>query len=106
MGGLPSVIGVDFNSHKNSTRMTQMRSTWLDTFRLMHPNADGTTHELHNPWGRVSRRSRLDYIFLRPGKAKWKVLETRHLDGFDRPHLDQRAVLTRLVLYQQEGFGR
>jgi hypothetical protein len=35
-----------------------------DTFRLMHPDADGTTHELHNPWGRVIKRSRLDYIFL------------------------------------------
>jgi len=83
-----------------------MRSTWLDTFRLMHPHADGTTHELHNPWGTVIKRSRLDYIFLRHGKAKWKVLETRHLDGCDGPHSDHRAVLTRLVLNQPEGFGR
>jgi endonuclease/exonuclease/phosphatase family metal-dependent hydrolase len=106
MGGLPAVIGGDFNTHENSTRMTQMRSTWLDTFRLMHPHADGTTHELHNPWGTVIKRSRLDYIFLRPGKAKWKVLETKHLDGCDGPHSDHRAVLTRLVLNQPEGFGR
>ena len=106
MGGMPAVIGGDFNSHENSRRMTQMRSTWLDTFRLIHPHADGTTHELHNPWGRVIKRSRLDYIFLRHGKAKWKVLETRHLDGLDGPHSDHRAVLTRLVLNPQEGFGK
>jgi endonuclease/exonuclease/phosphatase family metal-dependent hydrolase len=106
MGGMPAVIGGDFNSHENSRRMTQMRSTWLDTFRLIHPHADGTTHELHNPWGKVIKRSRLDYIFLRHGKAKWIVLETRHLDGRDGPHSDHRAVLTRLVLKPQEGFGR
>jgi hypothetical protein len=40
----------------------------------------------------------LDYIFLRPGKSTWKVLETRHLDGLAGAHSDHRAVLTRLVL--------
>ena len=98
MGGLPAVIGGDFNSHENSPHITRMRSAWLDTFRLLHPHADGTTHELRAPWGSVLRRSRLDYIFLRSGKAKWKVLETRHLDGCSGPHSDHRAVLTRLVL--------
>ncbi len=98
MGGLPAIIGGDFNSHENSPQMTRMRSAWLDTFRLLHPDADGTTHELCTPQGRVIKRSRLDYIFLRSGKAKWKVLETRHLDGSDGPHSDHRAVLTRLVL--------
>ena len=98
MGGLPTIIGGDFNSHENSPQMTQVRSAWTDTFRLMHPDADGTTHEICTPQGRVIKRSRLDYIFLRPGKAKWKVLETRHLDGCNGPHSDHRAVLTRLVL--------
>jgi endonuclease/exonuclease/phosphatase family metal-dependent hydrolase len=98
MGGLPAIIGGDFNSHENSPQMTQVRSAWMDTFRLMHPYADGTTHELRTPWGRILRRSRLDYIFLRPGRDKWKVLETRHLDGCGGPHSDHRAVLTRLVL--------
>ncbi len=98
MGGLPTIIGGDFNSHENSPQMTRVRSAWTDTFRLMHPDADGTTHEICTPQGRVIKRSRLDYIFLRPGKAKWKVLETRHLDGSNGPHSDHRAVLTRLVL--------
>jgi len=52
-----------------------------DTFRLMHPDADGTTHELHNPWDRVIKRSRLDYIFLRPGKAKWKIFRNKTFRG-------------------------
>jgi endonuclease/exonuclease/phosphatase family metal-dependent hydrolase len=98
MGGLPAIIGGDFNSNENSPQMTRMRSIWMDTFRLIHPDADGTTHELCTPQGRVIKRSRLDYIFLRPGKVKWKVLETRHLDGCSGPHSDHRAVLTRLVL--------
>ena len=98
MEGLPTIIGGDFNSHENSPQMTRVRSSWMDTFRLMHPDADGTTHELCTPQGRVIRRSRLDYIFLRSGKAKWKILETRHLDGCNGPHSDHRAVLTRLVL--------
>ena len=98
MGGLPTVIGGDFNTHENSPQMTRLRSSWLDTFRHLHPHADGTTHELRTPWGNLIRRSRLDYIFLRPGKAEWNVLETRHLDGSNGPHSDHRAVLTRLVL--------
>jgi endonuclease/exonuclease/phosphatase family metal-dependent hydrolase len=98
MGGLPTIIGGDFNSNENSPQMTRVRSAWTDTFRLIHPHADGTTHELSIPQGRVIKRSRLDYIFLRSGNAKWKVLETRHLDGIDGPHSDHRAVLTRLLL--------
>jgi endonuclease/exonuclease/phosphatase family metal-dependent hydrolase len=98
LGGSPAVIGGDFNTQENSPHLTHLRSTWLDTFRHLHPHADGTTHELLAPWGSVVRRSRLDYIFLRPGKSTWRVLETRHLDGLTGPHSDHRAVLTRLVL--------
>lgn len=98
VGGLPTVVGGDFNTHENSAQMTRMRSTWLDTFRTLNPHADATTHELRSPWGNVIRRSRLDYIFLRPGKARWKVIETRHLYGTAGPHSDHRAVLTRILL--------
>jgi endonuclease/exonuclease/phosphatase family metal-dependent hydrolase len=103
MGGLPAVIGGDFNTHENSPHMVRMRSAWLDTFRLLHPHSDGTTHELRAPWGSVIRHSRLDYILLRPGRSKWKVLETRHLDGVSGPHSDHRAVLTRLILNGEQG---
>jgi endonuclease/exonuclease/phosphatase family metal-dependent hydrolase len=97
-GALPAISGGDFNSNENSPHMSSVRSAWLDTFRLIHPDADGTTHELCTLQGRVIRRSRLDYIFLRSGNANWKVLETRHLDGCNGPHSDHRAVLTRLEL--------
>ena len=98
MGDLPTIIGGDFNSHESSTRMKRVRSVWTDTFRLLNPDADGTTHELRIPLVKWIQRSRLDYIFLRHGKAKWKVLETRHLDGCNGPHSDHRAVLTRVML--------
>lgn len=98
MGGMPAVIGGDFNAHENAPHITRLRLAWLDTFRHLHPHADGTTHELRAPWGSVVQRSRLDYIFLRPGKSRWKILESRHLDGYAGPHSDHRAVLTRLVL--------
>lgn len=98
MGMLPAVIGGDFNAHETTPHITRMRAAWLDTFRHLHPHADGTTHELRTPWGSVLRRARLDYIFLRPGKSRWKVLETHHLDGLTGPHSDHRAVLTRLLL--------
>jgi endonuclease/exonuclease/phosphatase family metal-dependent hydrolase len=70
----------------------------LDTFRHLHPKADGTTHELRWPWGGLLRRHRLDYIFLRPGARGWRVLETCHLDAANGPHSDHRAVLTRLEI--------
>jgi hypothetical protein len=58
--------------------------------------ADGSTHELHWPWSDVFRRLRLDYIFLQPGSINWIVLESRHLQVKDVPHLNHHAVLTRL----------
>jgi endonuclease/exonuclease/phosphatase (EEP) superfamily protein YafD len=98
LGGLPAIIGGDFNAPESSARMKRLRSFWLDTFRSLHPDSDGTTHELFTPQGKAWHRSRLDYIFLRHGKSRWKVLETRHLDGCNGPHSDHRAVLTRLLL--------
>ena len=52
MGALPAIIGGDFNSNENTPQMRRVRSAWMDTFRLMHPNADGTTHELCTPQGK------------------------------------------------------
>jgi endonuclease/exonuclease/phosphatase family metal-dependent hydrolase len=71
---------------------------WLDTFRHLHPDAEGTTHTLRWPWGGTLLRHRLDYIFLQPGSPEWQVLETRHLDAPGGPHSDHRAVLTRLKM--------
>lgn len=97
-GSLPALVGGDFNAHEHSPQILSAQRTWLDTFRHLHPEKDGTTHELRWPWGGLLRRHRLDYIFLHSGGHDWDVLETRHLDSPDGPHSDHRAVLTRIAL--------
>jgi len=94
----PVLVGGDFNAHETSPQISQVKTTWLDTFRHMHPAGDATTHELHTPWGSSFHRRRLDYIFLRHGKPDWRVLETKHLATDKKPHSDHRIVLTRLAL--------
>jgi len=96
-GDLPALIGGDFNAQEASSQIRQTQTKWLDTFRHLHPKADGATHELRWPGGRLLKRSRLDYIFLQPGIVRWKVLESRHFNTENRPHSDHFAVLTRLV---------
>jgi endonuclease/exonuclease/phosphatase family metal-dependent hydrolase len=92
-----ALIGGDFNAHEHSPRIAQTQSIWLDTFRHLHPHADGTTHELRWPGKLLLRRHRLDYIFLHPGEHRWNVLEARHVDAPGGPHSDHRAVLARLA---------
>jgi len=95
-GSQAALIGGDFNTHENSPQIAQIRGDWVDTFRHLHPAADGVTHEIRWPWGRSWRR-RLDYLFLKPGSQQWQVLHARHLDAPGGPHSDHRAVLTRLA---------
>jgi endonuclease/exonuclease/phosphatase family metal-dependent hydrolase len=96
-GDSPILIGGDFNAHETTSQIRQAKSTWLDTYRHINPHADGTTHELRWPWGTLLHRARLDYIFLRPGKAFWKVIEARHLGISSGMDSDHKAVLARLV---------
>jgi endonuclease/exonuclease/phosphatase family metal-dependent hydrolase len=96
-GDQPALVGGDFNAHETSPQIDQARRAWLDTFRALNPLGDGATHELRFPWGGVLRKARLDYLFLRPGRPRWQVLEARHLDSDGLPHSDHRAVLTRLA---------
>lgn len=93
----PMLIGGDFNSHENTSQIIRAKTHWLDIFRQLHPDGDGTTHELRWPWGGVLRRRRLDYLFLQPGEQPWKILEVRHLDSPEGPHSDHRALLARLA---------
>jgi len=95
--GLPALIGGDFNATEAAPHMARTRHIWLDTFRHLHPSADGTTHVLRWPWGATLRRSRLDYIFYQPGIAGWQVLEASSLTAPNRPHSDHKAVLARLA---------
>ena len=94
--GGAAVVGGDFNAPEGGAQIAATQRSWLDTFRHLHPHADGATHELRWPWrgGAAWLRQRLDYIFLRPDHRPWRVLETRHLDAPGGPHSDHRAVLT------------
>ena len=96
-GRTPALIAGDFNAPEASPQIGQARAAWLDTFRHLHPGADGATHELRWPWGGLIRRARLDYIFLHPGASPWRVIEARHLQAEGGPHSDHHAVLARLA---------
>jgi len=95
-GTRSAFIGGDFNSNEGTPQIRYAQSEWVDTFRHIHPHTEGSTHELRLPWGSLIRRSRLDYIFLKPGEQSWRVKSTEHLDSLDGPHSDHRAVLTRV----------
>jgi endonuclease/exonuclease/phosphatase family metal-dependent hydrolase len=102
-GPHPAVIAGDFNAHEHTARIRRLRSRWLDTFRHLHPHADGATHEWRYPGGGVLRRHRLDYVFLHPDEGHWRVLEARHLDAPGGPHSDHRAVLVKLAASGSRG---
>ena len=96
-GELPFLVGGDFNAHEGSPQIRKVRSAWLDTFRHIHPSAEGYTHELRWPWGSVIRRHRLDYVFFGANRWRWRVAEACHVDAPGGPHSDHRAVLVRLA---------
>jgi len=99
-GELPAFIGGDFNTHESTPQIGYVQTKWIDTYRCLHPEQDGTTHQLNWPWGAVMHRSRLDYIFHKPGNTKWQVATAGHLETPNGPHSDHRAVLTRLKFVQ------
>lgn len=92
-----TLVGGDFNAHETSHQIQKTRTSWLDTYRHLHPLVDGHTHTIRLPWGWVLRRHRLDYIFVLPGKETWNVVEARHLSTPGKGHSDHQAVLTRLT---------
>jgi len=95
-GTRSAIIGGDFNTSECTPQIRYAQCEWVDTFRHIHSDTDGSTHELRWPWGGLIRRSRLDYIFLKPGLQSWRVKDTEHLDSLDGPYSDHRAVLTRV----------
>jgi endonuclease/exonuclease/phosphatase family metal-dependent hydrolase len=96
-GAHPAVVGGDFNAPEHRPGIGLVRTAWLDTFRHLHPLADGTTHELRWPWGSIWRRQRLDYIFLHPGERPWRVLEAGHVGSPNIAHSDHKAVVVRIA---------
>jgi endonuclease/exonuclease/phosphatase family metal-dependent hydrolase len=95
--GRTTLIGGDFNSHENSLQISQAQRSWLDTFRTLHPDADGTTFEICWPWGKSIFRRRFDYIFMQQGNSNWHVIEARHIDEGENSHSDHRTVVARVA---------
>lgn len=96
-GERPALIGGDFNADEHKPQIHLARLSWLDTFRHINSEADGTTFEVRAPLGVTLARKRLDYIFFKAGGEDWQVLESRLLSLPHAPHSDHRAVLTRLT---------
>lgn len=94
---MTALVGGDFNAGERSRQIKMLQENWLDAFRHLNPFADGVTHELRWPWGKVLRRARLDYIFLKRGRVNWNILEARHLETPGERHSDHQAVLLRLA---------
>jgi endonuclease/exonuclease/phosphatase family metal-dependent hydrolase len=95
-GSETAVIGGDFNVGEESQQVRAVQAQWQDTFRTVHPVAEGNTHELSWPWGGILRRQRLDYLFLQKGNSTWQITDAEHLLSVPRAHSDHKAVLTRL----------
>jgi endonuclease/exonuclease/phosphatase family metal-dependent hydrolase len=98
--GRALVLGGDFNASEHTRQIRRAGGQWTDTFRRLHPYADGATHSISAPWGASWLRRRLDYIFLRAGPTPWQVVEARHLQLSPHPHSDHLSVLVRLA-YEQ-----
>ncbi len=95
-GADPAVIGGDFNAGETRGGIHKLGEHWQDTFRAVHPRADGHTHVLRWPWGSAIRQQRLDYLFLKPGQDHWRIEDARHLSTHPSPHSDHKAVLARI----------
>jgi endonuclease/exonuclease/phosphatase family metal-dependent hydrolase len=94
-----ALIGGDFNAHENRSQIRGLQPEWLDMFRHINPDSDGTTHEIRWPWGKSMRRHRLDYLFMKNGGVHWNVLNSRHIGARvgNGIHSDHWAVLARLI---------
>lgn len=93
-GDQSAIIGGDFNAAEHTPQIRRASQNWLDTYRLMNPVADATTHEIRSPWGGSLWRNRLDYLFLRENELNWRVVEARHTAN---SHSDHTPVMVRLT---------
>jgi len=94
-GCIPAVIGGDFNAQENTSQIRSATTTWQDSYRSLNPEGNDHSHEIHWPWGKVIKRSRLDYLFLRRGNHPWRIDEARHLATVEYPLSDHKPVLVK-----------
>lgn len=100
-GSIPAVIGGDFNAQENTAQIRNAKATWQDSYRSQNPQGNGYSHEILWPWGKVFKRSRLDYLFLRRGNHSWRVDEARHLETDECPLSDHKPVLVKASFYRR-----
>ena len=100
-GYIPAVIGGDFNSQENTSQIRSATTTWQDSYRSLNPKGNDHSHEIRWPWGKVIKRSRLDYLFLRRGDHSWHVDEARHLETDECPLSDHKPVLVKASFYRR-----
>ena len=67
MDGIGIVAG-DFNAEENSPQIKDLSHTWLDIYRIIHPNGDGFTCCIDDLMSgpEETLEERIDYIFLVP----------------------------------------
>lgn len=100
-GSIPAVIGGDFNAQENTAQIRSAKLSWQDSYRSQNPQGNGYSHEILWPWGKVLKRSRLDYLFLRRGDHSWRVDEARHLETDECPLSDHKPVLVKASFYRR-----
>lgn len=97
-GGEVAVVGGDFNAHEARREIARTADTWVDTFRRVHPDSDGTTFVGGSTWRWWSPARRIDYVFLQqPRNERWRVLDAAHVEAEGAPVSDHRAVLARVT---------
>lgn len=94
-GGRPALIGGDFNAEEDAPQLAALARSWIDVWRATHATESGVTHEV-KLFGRVARRQRIDYLFMAPGAAEFRIANCDHRQS-GAPFSDHRAVVARLV---------
>ncbi len=92
-GPRPAIIGGDFNRGERSATVRRLGRHWRDACRAATSTGAAYTHELRL-FGRVVRRQRLDYVFLRPGAPELHIAGCEHRAG-PKPFSDHLAVVAR-----------
>lgn len=94
-GGRPAVIGGDFNATERAAGMDALAGPWRDAWRVVHPAEKGVTHEV-KLFGRVLRRRRIDYQFLRLEGMGLRIAYCEHHQTTP-PFSDHWAVATNVA---------
>ncbi len=95
-GDRPAIVGGDFNAPENTSPIQALSAAWIDAYRAAHPQAQGATHGL-NVFGRVVRRQRIDYLFLRPNGKEIRITNSQPLGVLPNDLSDHLPVVARLT---------